>query len=53
MISPQRRREILGSLRRGTVPRQGLDLLAVGLEPFVDQVVSFVAARKRGERDEE
>lgn len=30
-ISPQRRLEILDALRRGTVPAQGLDALAVGL----------------------
>ncbi len=32
--SPQRRTEILDALRRGTVPAQGLDALAVGLERF-------------------
>ena len=35
-ISPQRRTEILDALRRGTVPAQGLDALAVGLDRFVD-----------------
>ena len=34
MIAPQRRTEILDALRRGTVPSQGLDALAVGLERF-------------------
>ncbi len=34
MISAQRRREIVDALRRGTVPRQGLDVFAVGLDPF-------------------
>ncbi|MEZ5229949.1 MAG: BREX system ATP-binding protein BrxD [Acidimicrobiales bacterium] len=33
-VSPQRRVEILDALRRGTVPAQGLDALAVGLDPF-------------------
>lgn len=33
-VSPRRRREVIDALRRGTVPSQGLDLLAVGLEPF-------------------
>lgn len=33
-ISPQRRREVLDALSRGTVPQRGLDLLAVGLERF-------------------
>lgn len=33
-ISPRRRQEIIDSLRRGTVPRQGLDVMAVGLDRF-------------------
>lgn len=33
-VSPRRRREVIDALRRGTVPQHGLDLLAVGLEPF-------------------
>ena len=33
-VSARRRREVIDALRRGTVPSQGLDLLAVGLEPF-------------------
>ncbi|MFW6598103.1 BREX system ATP-binding protein BrxD [Propionibacteriaceae bacterium Y2011] len=33
-VSPRRRREVIDALRRGTVPAQGLDLLAVGLDPF-------------------
>jgi hypothetical protein len=33
-INPQRRDEILDTLRRGTVPASSLDILAVGLEPF-------------------
>src|SRR5690606_18715022 len=33
-ISPQRRREIIAALRRGTVPRRSLDVFAVGLERF-------------------
>ncbi len=33
-VSPRRRREVIAALRRGTVPSQGLDLLAVGLERF-------------------
>jgi hypothetical protein len=32
VISPQRRREIIDALRRGTVPERGLDALAVGLD---------------------
>ena len=33
-VSPRRRREVIDALRRGTVPSNGLDLLAVGLERF-------------------
>jgi hypothetical protein len=33
-VSARRRREVVDALRRGTVPANGLDLLAVGLERF-------------------
>ncbi|WP_327009667.1 BREX system ATP-binding protein BrxD [Dactylosporangium sp. NBC_01737] len=33
-VSERRRREVIDALRRGTVPRNGLDLLAVGLGRF-------------------
>ncbi|TDP91200.1 BREX system ATP-binding protein BrxD [Labedaea rhizosphaerae] len=33
-VSARRRREVIGALRRGTVPESGLDLLAVGLDRF-------------------
>jgi hypothetical protein len=33
-ISPERRREIVDALRRGTVPQRGLDIFAVGLDRF-------------------
>lgn len=33
-VSPRRRREVVDALRRGTVPANGLDLLAVGLDRF-------------------
>lgn len=33
-VSPERRREIVDALRRGTVPQRGLDVLAVGLQRF-------------------
>ncbi|MGE3313099.1 MAG: BREX system ATP-binding protein BrxD [Limisphaerales bacterium] len=33
-VSPQKRKEILDALRRGTVPQYGLDALAVGLGKF-------------------
>lgn len=38
MISPQRQREIVDALRRGTVPRRSLDAFAVGLGRFQDTV---------------
>ena len=31
-VSPQRREEIIGALRRGTVPRRGVGSFAVGLD---------------------
>jgi hypothetical protein len=34
VVSPKRREEILDALRRGTVPQDGLDVFAVGLERF-------------------
>ena len=34
VVSARRRREVLDALRRGTVPHNGLDLLAVGLGRF-------------------
>ena len=37
-ISPRRRREVIDALRRGTVPANGLDILAVGLERFHQSV---------------
>jgi hypothetical protein len=37
-ISPQRRAEILDALRRGTVPANGLDQLAVGLQRFAHTI---------------
>lgn len=47
MISPQRRREIIDALRRGTVPQRGLDALAVGTERFdaaIEAELATVAA---------
>lgn len=35
-VSNRRRADVIGALRRGTVPESGLDLLAVGLERFTD-----------------
>ena len=37
-MSPRRRKDIVDALRRGTVPQQGLDILAVGLGKFEDAV---------------
>lgn len=45
-ISPARRHAIIDALRRGTVPRHGLDLLAVGMERFegaIDEELEKVA----------
>ena len=33
-LSPRRRADVIDALRRGTVPQQGLDVLAVGLDRF-------------------
>jgi len=33
-LSPRRRKEVIDALRRGTVPHNGLDVLAVGLDRF-------------------
>jgi hypothetical protein len=46
-VSPGRRREIVDALRRGTVPQQGLDLLAVGLDrlaPALDDELQAVGS---------
>jgi len=51
MISPQRRDEIIDALRHGTVPRTGLDALAVGVDRFentLDEELLSVAAGKGG-----
>jgi hypothetical protein len=46
--SPQRRSEILDALRRGTVPANGLDVLAVGLDRFAPTVDEELAAVRTG-----
>jgi len=46
--SPRRRREVIDALRRGTVPANGLDLLAVGLERFVPTMDSELEATAGG-----
>ena len=51
MIGPQRRAAILDALRRGTVPREGLDAFAVGMERFeaaTDADLSAVSAGQGG-----
>lgn len=50
-ISPIKRREIIDALRRGTVPRHGLENFAVGLEhlaPYIDEELSAAAAGGAG-----
>nr|WP_042190380.1 BREX system ATP-binding protein BrxD [Kibdelosporangium sp. MJ126-NF4]CEL19293.1 putative ATP/GTP binding protein [Kibdelosporangium sp. MJ126-NF4]CTQ94908.1 putative ATP/GTP binding protein [Kibdelosporangium sp. MJ126-NF4] len=47
LISERRRREVIDALRRGTVPQQGLDVLAVGLSRFessLDEQLDVVAS---------
>ena len=48
MISPQRRQEIIDALRRGTVPRTGLDAFAVNLERFEATLDEELAQVKAG-----
>jgi hypothetical protein len=48
-VSPVRRRAVIDALRRGTVPEEGLDLFAVGLEGFeaaLDAELKTVATGK-------
>lgn len=47
-VSPRRRREVIDALRRGTVPANGLDLLAVGLDRFSSALDSELAAASGG-----
>lgn len=46
--SARRRREVLEALRRGTVPQNGLDLLAVGLDRFDAAVADDLDALASG-----
>jgi len=51
MISPQRRREIIDALRRGTVPQRGLAAFAVGTDRYTaafDDDLATVAAGGAG-----
>ncbi|TDD40559.1 BREX system ATP-binding protein BrxD [Actinomadura sp. KC06] len=43
-VSAVRRREVIDALRRGTVPRAGLDLFAVGLDRFAGALDEEIAA---------
>jgi len=47
-ISPERRREIIGALRKGTVPQRGLDFLAVGLQRFENVIAEELADAAQG-----
>ena len=47
-ISQQRRDELMDALRRGTVPTQSLDLLAVGLDRFANTLVEELEGIKAG-----
>ena len=51
MISAARRDDIIGALRRGTVPSAGLDALAVGIDTFaatLDEELATVASGRGG-----
>ncbi|ONI70893.1 ATP-binding protein [Actinosynnema sp. ALI-1.44] len=48
VVSEVRRREVIDALRRGTVPQNGLDLLAVGLERFDTAMGDDLATVARG-----
>ena len=48
MASPSRISEVIGALRRGTVPESGLDLLAVGLGRFAPTLTEELAAARLG-----
>jgi hypothetical protein len=48
MISPARRAEIIDALRRGTVPSNGLDVLAVGIERFQSTLDEELSAAQAG-----
>ena len=47
-ISPERRREIIAALRKGTVPQRGLDFLAVGLQRFDGVIAEELADVAQG-----
>lgn len=47
-ISPERRRDIIAALRKGTVPQRGLDFLAVGLQRFEDVIADELSDAAQG-----
>lgn len=47
-ISPERRRQIIAALRKGTVPQRGLDFLAVGLQRFEAVIAEELADVAQG-----
>jgi hypothetical protein len=47
-VSRQRRRETLDALRAGTVPRRGLDLLAVGMDRFESAIDGELETSRAG-----
>ena len=47
-VSRQRRRETIDALRAGTVPRRGLDLLAVGMDRFESAIDGELEASRAG-----
>lgn len=47
-LSTKKRAEILDALRRGTVPQDGLDVLAVGLDRFSDSMDQEIAKIAEG-----
>jgi hypothetical protein len=47
-ISPERRKEIIAALRKGTVPQRGLDFLAVGLNRFESVISNELADVAQG-----
>lgn len=48
VVSEARRRDVIDALRRGTVPRAGLDLLAVGLDRFTTAMDEDLDTAARG-----
>jgi len=49
VTSPSRLGEVIGALRRGTVPQSGLDLLAVGLQRFEPTLTDELDAVRLGQ----